>query len=116
MNKASAVTLLVLAGALLAWGYVTQIKPRAAHARAQISEHDARARARLAQWATIGHESKLSEAETLRQVRIPDPVDPGNPVLDRSCYVYTHSEYRQAQMLCPGDDMAWSEPGATLSH
>ena len=63
------------------------------------SEYMEKAKARFNQWAYIAKEKQIAPSETIKLVIIPDPL--GLEILDTKCLIYTNSEYKQSNMVCP---------------
>lgn len=58
-----------------------------------------RAKARVAEWATVIKEKELAPGEKLRLVDVPDQTF---GFLSQRCMIYTNAEYHTAQFICPG--------------
>lgn len=58
--------------------------------------------ARIAQWAYIAKEKQITSVENIKLVIIPSNMKVD--FFDTKCFIYTNSEYKTAQMLCPDAD------------
>lgn len=91
----------VILCALAWWGYSSWIdKPAKSENRAEKTR--AENTQRFKDWAYVAKEKEIRPGEMVKLVIVPGPF--GGEYGDTKCLIYTHTEFRQSSMICPGAD------------
>ena len=72
--------------------------------------NQARAEARAREWAYVANEKQLSPNETLRLVRIPNSLFPGEGMFDEQCLIYVNKELVTSNMVCLHGSLSAEDP------